>query len=179
MGFGFISTQPLLMAPAWSEALGSPLVWQVAGAGWRPHRLEGLRVMLRVPGTGRNHQMVEKRASSIQVTPCILGGAERLQTRGEAGAADNGTQCPSALGQRGPKASVQRAVCGLQCGHTVVPLGQRPLGVAAGEELRCKVKELTFKERLRGFLLSPVYDIPLLPQRRMQSSVVPCQAHMR
>lgn len=49
-----------------------------------------------------------RRASSIQVTPCMWAVQRDYRQRGEAGAADNGTQCPLALGQRGPKASVQR-----------------------------------------------------------------------
>lgn len=93
----------------WSGLWRRPLVWQVAGSSrrpppptWRPSgSAQGSR-----HGGGITRWL--RRASSIQVTPCMWAVQRDYRQRGEAGAADNGTQCPSALGQRGPKASVQR-----------------------------------------------------------------------
>lgn len=92
----------------WSGLWRRPAVWQVAGGSRRPRRLGGLRAALRVPGMGGGTTRWLRRASSIQVTPRMWTVQRDSRQRGEAGAADNGTWCPLALGQRGPKASVQR-----------------------------------------------------------------------
>lgn len=111
-----------------------PLTWRPSGSA------QGSR------HGGRNHQMVEK-SLLHSVDPMHVGGAEITDKGERLGLLTTALSAHWPSGSVGQKpASKEVPHTRLQCGAHG-PCQRSPLGVAAGEELHCTVRELTFKEQ--------------------------------